>query len=129
MAVNLSARQFLQGNIVETAARILQETGLQPQWLDLEMTESIMQSSDEAIKLLHKLRLMGIRISLDDFGTGYSSLSYLKRLPINTLKIDQSFVRDISGDSVNAAIAKAIVEMAHTLRLKVIAEGVETEDQ
>jgi diguanylate cyclase (GGDEF)-like protein/PAS domain S-box-containing protein len=129
IAVNLSARQILQGNIVEAVSNILQETDLDPKWLTLEMTETIMQNSDEAITLLHKLRLMGVRISLDDFGTGYSSLSYLKRLPINTLKIDQSFVRDISRDSVNAAIAKAIIEMAHTLRLNVIAEGVETEEQ
>lgn len=129
VAVNLSARQILQGNIVETVSRVLQETGLEPKWLTLEMTETIMQNSDEAVKLMHKLRLMGIRISLDDFGTGYSSLSYLKRLPINTLKIDQSFVRDIRRDFTNMAIAKAIIEMAHTLRLNVIAEGVETEEQ
>lgn len=129
IAVNLSARQFLQGNIVETVSSILLETGLAPEWLDLEMTETIMQNSDTAIQLLCELRDMGVQISLDDFGTGYSSLSYLKRMPIHTLKIDQSFVKDISTDSDNTAIAAAIIAMAHTLKLKVIAEGVETGEQ
>ncbi|GAX89032.1 bifunctional diguanylate cyclase/phosphodiesterase [Effusibacillus lacus] len=129
MSVNLSARQFLQHNIVETVERILAETGLEAKWLELEMTESIMQNSVNTVKSLKKLQAMGIKIAIDDFGTGYSSLSYLKQLPIDALKIDKSFVRDITIDQEDAAIAEAIIAMAHSLNLKVTAEGVETEGQ
>ncbi|MFC4767854.1 EAL domain-containing protein [Effusibacillus consociatus] len=133
MSVNLSARQFLQPNVnrnlVKTVKEALETTGLEAKWLVLEMTESIMQNYDNTIETLRQLQEIGVRISIDDFGTGYSSLSYLKRLPIDALKIDQSFVRDLTTDPDHAAIARAIIAMAHSLKLKVTAEGVETEGQ
>jgi len=130
VAVNLSARQFRQQDLVEVIASILQETGLAPAYLDLELTESMMMHNVEsAVVTLNKLKHMGIKLSIDDFGTGYSSLNYLKRFPIDFLKIDKSFVKDITSDSDDAAIACSIIALAHSLRLKVIAEGVETEDQ
>ncbi|MCI0527979.1 MAG: EAL domain-containing protein, partial [Nitrospira sp.] len=110
--------------------RVLEEIGLGPTYLDLELTESaIMENAEVTIRTLHKLKEMGTCISIDDFGTGYSSLSYLKRFPIDILKIDQSFVRDVTTDPDDAAIATLIIAMAHSLRLKVIAEGVETKEQ
>jgi diguanylate cyclase (GGDEF)-like protein/PAS domain S-box-containing protein len=128
-AVNLSARQFQREDLVETVARVLQESGLEPQYLDLEITESVtMHNVERVIMTLHELKDLGIHISLDDFGTGYSSLSYLKHFPIHMLKIDQSFVRDITTDPDDAAIANSIIAMAHSLNIGVIAEGVETED-
>ncbi|OIP08014.1 MAG: hypothetical protein AUK53_10800 [Betaproteobacteria bacterium CG2_30_59_46] len=130
VAVNLSARQFRQPNLVEVVVGILRETGLDPAHLELEVTESlVMQNVEVTIATLGRLKAMGIKLSIDDFGTGYSSLSYLKRFPIDTLKIDQSFVRDITTDPDDAAIAKTIISMAHDLQLRVIAEGVETEEQ
>ena len=130
VAVNLSARQFQQPKLVETVAEILEQTGLDSRFLELELTEgSVMKDPDLAIGKLHELKAMGIKISIDDFGTGYSSLSYLKRFPIDTLKIDQSFVRDINTDADDAAIVAAIITLAHTLKLSVIAEGVETKTQ
>jgi diguanylate cyclase (GGDEF)-like protein/PAS domain S-box-containing protein len=130
VAVNLSARQFRQPDLVEKVAAILGETGLDPAHLELELTESlVMQDVEKTIVTLGRLKAMGVQLSVDDFGTGYSSLSYLKRFPIDTLKIDQSFVRDITTDPDDAAIAKSIISMAHDMQLKVIAEGVETEDQ
>jgi diguanylate cyclase len=130
VGVNLSARQFQQPNLVETVAQILKGTGLDPRFLELELTEgSIMKDPDEAIGKLHELKAMGVKISIDDFGTGYSSLSYLKRFPIDTLKIDQSFVSEINTDSDDAAIVAAIIDLAHALKLNVIAEGVETQEQ
>jgi diguanylate cyclase (GGDEF)-like protein/PAS domain S-box-containing protein len=130
VAVNLSARQFRQPDLVEKVAVILDETGLDPACLELELTESlVMQDVEKTITTLGKLKAMGIKLSVDDFGTGYSSLSYLKRFPIDTLKIDQSFVRDITTDPDDAAIAKSIISMAHDMQLRVIAEGVETEAQ
>ena len=130
VAVNLSARQFHHQNLVETIVRILKETGLDPKYLELELTESIlMQNVEATIKMLCELHAMGIGLSIDDFGTGYSSLSYLKRFPIDILKIDQSFVRDITTDPDDAAIVTAIITLAHSLKLKAIAEGVETEEQ
>jgi EAL domain-containing protein (putative c-di-GMP-specific phosphodiesterase class I) len=111
-------------------AGILESTGLEGRYLTIELTESVMMENAEAtIATLHELKKLGVRISIDDFGTGYSSLSYLKRLPIDTLKIDQSFVRDISGKADDAAIAMLIIDMAHNLKLSVVAEGVETEEQ
>jgi len=130
IAVNLSARQFRQPDLVEMVAAILRETGLDPVCLELELTESlVMQDVEATIATLSRLKAMGLKLSVDDFGTGYSSLSYLKRFPIDTLKIDQSFVRDITTDPDDAAIAKAIISMAHDMQLRVIAEGVETEAQ
>ncbi len=130
VAVNLSARQFRQHDLVEMVTRVLRETGLDPAHLELEVTESlVMQNVEETIATLGRLKAMGIKLSIDDFGTGYSSLNYLKRFPVHTLKIDQSFVRDITTDPSDAAIAKTIISMAHELGLKVIAEGVETEEQ
>jgi diguanylate cyclase (GGDEF)-like protein/PAS domain S-box-containing protein len=130
LTVNLSACQFQQHNLVEMVAQILQETGFEPQLLELEITETVaMEDVDFTSRILNELMGMGIQIAIDDFGTGYSSLNYLKRFPIHTLKIDRSFVHDIITDSQDAAIVSAIIALAQTLNLKVIAEGVETEDQ
>ncbi|MFC7514860.1 EAL domain-containing protein [Herbaspirillum sp. GCM10030257] len=130
IAVNLSARQFYQQDLVATVRDILEETGLPPQLLELELTESMMMSDVEvAAAILRDLKDIGVHLSIDDFGTGYSSLSYLKRFPIDLLKIDQSFVRDITLDPDDAAIVLSIISLAHSLRLEVIAEGVETEAQ
>lgn len=130
VAVNLSARQFQQGDLAAMVVRVLRETNLSAQNLELELTESsIMKNADSAVITLGELREMGVHVAIDDFGTGYSSLGYLKRLPIETLKIDQSFVRDLATDPDNAALVMAIITLAHNLRLKVIAEGVETEEQ
>jgi diguanylate cyclase (GGDEF)-like protein len=130
VAVNLSARQFQQQNLSSVVARILQETGLDPHYLELELTESsIMENAESAVRTLGELKEMGVKIAVDDFGTGYSSLGYLKRLPIDKLKIDQSFVRDVTTDPDDAALVMAIIALAHNLRLEVVAEGVETEEQ
>jgi diguanylate cyclase (GGDEF)-like protein/PAS domain S-box-containing protein len=129
IAVNLSSRQFRKGNLVETVDRILKETNLDPQYLELEITESMMMNVEPAIETLYRLRRLGVQISMDDFGTGYSSLNYLKKFPINRLKIDQSFVRDIQHGTKDSAIVTTIITMAHNLKLNVIAEGVETEEQ
>jgi len=130
VAVNLSARQFQQQDLADTVARILKETGLEPRWLEMEITEGVaMQNADYTNVLLRGMKEMGVRIALDDFGTGYSSLTYLKKFPIDTLKIDQSFVRDLTTDANDAAIANAVIVLAHSLKLSVVAEGVETQDQ
>ncbi len=130
MAVNLSARQFQLRDLIDTVAQVLEETRLDAQFLQLEITEGVaMQDVEFTVTMLRELREMGVQIAMDDFGTGHSSLSYLKRFPINILKIDQSFVRDLTVDPDDAAIASTIIMMAHNLKLKVIAEGVETEDQ
>ncbi len=130
VGVNVSARQFQQQHLAETVLQILEETGLAPEYLELELTESsIMSKAQATIDVLTRLKAMGVTISIDDFGTGFSSLSYLKRLPIDALKIDQSFVRDVTTDPDDAALVMAIVTLAHNLRLQVVAEGVETEEQ
>lgn len=130
IAVNLSARQIKQPNLVNLVANILQETGLDPTLLELEVTESmVMENLQQTTHVLEQLRRMGVAIALDDFGTGYSSLNYLKSFPINTLKIDRSFVRDVAVDANNAAIAQAIITLAHNLHLQVLAEGVEQDEQ
>ncbi|MDF2880323.1 MAG: diguanylate cyclase protein [Clostridiaceae bacterium] len=130
VSVNLSAKQFDQQNLVETIEEILCETGLDPKWLNIEITESIvMLDFNFSIKMLNKLRNMGIHVSLDDFGTGYSSLNYLKVFPIDVLKIDKSFLNNVIEDSIEEIIARAIIELAHKLNLYIIAEGVENIDQ
>lgn len=130
IAVNLSGRQVQQPTLVKVVEQILAETGLEPRYLELEITESIaMHDVEWTISVLQKLQDLGIHISMDDFGTGYSSLSYLKHFPLNTLKIDRSFIRDLMTDTHDAAIIKAVMALGHGLNLKVIAEGVETVEQ
>ena len=130
IAVNFSARQCRQHNIVEVVAQALQDAKLDPQWLQLELTESmVMQNPDQAEILLRRLKALGVSLAMDDFGTGYSSLGYLKRFPFDCLKIDQSFVQNITTEPDDALIASAVIAMAHSLRLYVVAEGVETESQ
>ena len=130
VAVNLSARQFRHAGLVEQVLGILRETGLQAQYLELELTESVlMEDVDAAIAIMAELKEAGVSFSLDDFGTGYSSMSYLSRFAFDTLKIDQSFVRDITTNPINAAIATTTISMARNLRLNVVAEGVESEGQ
>ncbi len=130
VAVNVSARQLGQDDLVQKVGAILEETGMDPSCLELELTESVaMENAESTIKIFTELKRMGVGISIDDFGTGYSSLSYLKRFPIDKLKIDQSFVKDIASNSDDEAIVKAIIAVAHSLKLKVVAEGVETKEQ
>jgi len=130
LSVNFSARQFQQPTFITDVSHILKETNLDPRWLELELTESsIMKDPEEAIEKLHELKLMGINVAIDDFGTGYSSLNYLKRFPIDTLKIDRTFVSDVCKDPHDTAIVRAIIDLGHALDLTVIAEGVETKEQ
>jgi EAL domain-containing protein (putative c-di-GMP-specific phosphodiesterase class I) len=130
VAVNLSARQFADPLLLPKLTRIIQASGLDPSSLELEITESMaMAHGTSAVDVLGKLKSIGVQIAIDDFGTGYSSLAYLKRFPIDTLKVDRSFIRDIPGDSGDRNITRAIISMAHSLRLKVVAEGVETAEQ
>jgi diguanylate cyclase (GGDEF)-like protein len=132
VSVNLSVRQFRQEGLVRTVSRILEETRLDPSQIEMELTESmVMQNVDASIAILQGLKQLGVTLSVDDFGTGYSSLSYLKDLPIDTLKIDRSFVRDIGtgAETEDGVLAQAIISLGHALHLKVIAEGVETDAQ
>jgi EAL domain-containing protein (putative c-di-GMP-specific phosphodiesterase class I) len=130
IAVNLSARQLAWNDLVGEIAQILHETEMAPEYLVLELTEStIMHDTETMVARLRSLKALGLRLAIDDFGTGYSSLSHLKRLPIDTLKIDRSFVHDIPNDRDDAAIATTIIAMTQALNLKVIAEGVESESQ
>ncbi|REK59802.1 MAG: hypothetical protein C6W55_00735 [Thermobacillus sp.] len=128
VAVNVSTRQFEDPKFVEQVEDILEETGMRPEWLELEITESFLQrDKNTVIDMLKQLKDRGIRISIDDFGTGYSSLSQLKNLPIHAVKIDRTFIRHIDTDSMNASIVSAIMALAHSMNLRVVAEGVETE--
>jgi diguanylate cyclase (GGDEF)-like protein/PAS domain S-box-containing protein len=130
VAVNLSARQLRGGNLVNLVGQTLREVGLEGSHLELELTETlVMQDPEHFIPILGKLKDLGVGLSVDDFGTGYSSLSYLKRFPFDCLKIDQSFVRDIATDNNDAVIVRSVISLGHSLGLKVIAEGVETEEQ
>ncbi|PWT76362.1 MAG: diguanylate cyclase [Proteobacteria bacterium] len=130
VAVNIASPHFRQGGLVASVGAALKDTGAEPRWLEVELTESmLMQSGESTLKTLFQLKDMGVRLAIDDFGTGYSSLSYLKRFPLDTLKIDRSFVKDLPRDPEDAAITKAIVAMSHSLKLSVVAEGVETAEQ
>ena len=130
VAVNLSARQFADPLFVPRLTQIIRDSGLEPSSLELEITESVVMSRGEcAVAALEQLKSLGVQLAIDDFGTGYSSLAYLKRFPIDTLKVDRSFIRDVPGDSGDRKITRAIIAMAHSLRLRVVAEGVETAAQ
>ena len=130
MAVNLSIRQIMDDNLLEEIRDTLKESGLAPNLLELEITESmLMQNPDRMIKILTEIKKLGVRLAIDDFGTGYSSLAQLRRFPIDTLKVDRSFIHDLSKDSEDKAITEAIIAMGKTLSLTVVAEGVETEEQ
>ena len=130
MTVNVSGIQFRQVNFIEQVSSILKETGLDPRYLQLELTEStIMQNSESTIKKLRALHDMGVKTSIDDFGTGYSSLKYLKHFPLDTLKIDTSFIKEVTTSQVDQSIVKAIITLAHNFNLKVVAEGVEERGQ
>ena len=130
VAVNLSARQFLRQDVVAWVVAALEASGLAPELLELELTESVIaEDPDEVAASIKRLKSLGVRFSIDDFGTGYSSLSYLRRFPVDSLKIDQSFVKNVGSNADDEAISLAVISLAHSLRLKVIAEGVETEAQ
>ncbi|MDH5536068.1 MAG: EAL domain-containing protein, partial [Betaproteobacteria bacterium] len=130
IAVNLSARQFQRKNLAAVIGQVVQECGVKPALLKLELTESLLMSeAKEAVDTLHELKNLGVQLSVDDFGTGYSSLAYLKRFPLDELKIDRAFIRDAISDPDDAAIAATIINLAHGLTLKVVAEGVETDGQ
>lgn len=129
VSVNISPRQFEQDDFVEMVERVLKDTCLEPQYLELEITEDVIKNIDEAVVILKRLKKMGIKIALDDFGTGYSSLSYLRKLPIDIIKMDKSFVWEIDDGETEIAITTAVIEMGHNLKLLVLAEGVETEEQ
>jgi len=130
VSVNISGVQWRKDDIVECVARALRESGLDASYLELEITESVvMQNAAKTVGMLEQLSRMGVHLSIDDFGTGYSSLSYLKRFQVNTLKIDRAFIRDIASDHEDSAIVQAIVALAHSLQLQVVAEGVENDTQ
>jgi diguanylate cyclase (GGDEF)-like protein len=130
VAVNLSPSQFRQGNIVEMIRDALDQAGLEPRFLEVELTESaVMSDPEESIAILEKLSTMGVLVSVDDFGTGYSSMSYLRRFPIDKLKIDRGFISEVMSRPEDASIVRAIISLAHSLRLKVVAEGVESTEQ
>jgi EAL domain-containing protein (putative c-di-GMP-specific phosphodiesterase class I) len=130
VAVNVSSLEFRSDGFIASLSAILKDTGLDPRYLELELTESVlMQHATSSASALNTLKSMGVRLAVDDFGTGYSSLSYLKRFPIDSLKIDQSFVHDISTGTDDATIVSAVITMAKTLKKFVVAEGVETEEQ
>ncbi|HYP01144.1 MAG TPA: EAL domain-containing protein, partial [Pyrinomonadaceae bacterium] len=130
VSVNLSSKQFIQSDLIQRVTQIIEETKINPEGLKLEITESaVMDDVDTATEMLKKLRALGVKLSIDDFGTGYSSLSYLHRFPIDTLKVDRSFVVNMSEDSENVEIVRTIVSLAQNLGMNVIAEGVETKEQ
>lgn len=130
LALNISGQHFAKNDLLETVTGILAESGLDPGLLELELTEGVLMAhTEKTVKTLKSLKTMGVRLAIDDFGTGFSSLSYLKRFPLDVLKIDRTFIKDIMDDPDDAAITLATIEMAHTLKLQVIAEGVETEAQ
>jgi EAL domain-containing protein (putative c-di-GMP-specific phosphodiesterase class I) len=128
--VNLSLRQLMDDNLLEDIKAALDESGMAPNLLELEITESmVMHNPDRLIELLTDIKKLGVRLAIDDFGTGYSSLAQIKNFPIDTLKVDRSFIRNLSQDSENQAITQAIITMGKNLSLTVVAEGVETQEQ
>jgi EAL domain-containing protein (putative c-di-GMP-specific phosphodiesterase class I) len=130
VSVNLSARQLARAELVGEVAAALEESGVAPECISLEITESVLMEDVEAsLGAIKALRALGVRLGIDDFGTGYSSLGYLKRLPVDTVKVDQSFVDGLGTDPEDSAIVAAVVNLGHTLALNVVAEGVETEEQ
>jgi EAL domain-containing protein (putative c-di-GMP-specific phosphodiesterase class I) len=131
MNINLSSKHFLSPTLLDDIKEILVQTGMPPEQLKLEITETaLMEDADETIRLVHRLKDLGLHLVIDDFGTGYSSLSYLQRLPIDTLKVDRSFVSRIQSEpDGNRNIVEAIISLAHRLKMMVVAEGVETEEQ
>ncbi|MBS4210302.1 EAL domain-containing protein [Bacillus sp. FJAT-50079] len=129
ISVNISVRQLEQGNLVKKVDQILKETGLEPKWLELEVTETVFADMENAATILQEIRKLGVQISIDDFGTGYSSFSYIKHLPVDSLKIDASFIRDIHENDESKAIVKAVLSLANSLNIKVIAEGIEMPEQ
>jgi EAL domain-containing protein (putative c-di-GMP-specific phosphodiesterase class I) len=130
VTVNVSAQQFYRGNIVRTVERVLRETGLEPEWLELELTESLtLDYSETTIKIMQNLKRIGVSLSLDDFGTGWSSLSYLRKFPLDRIKIDRSFMRDIPSEPAAEAVVRSILSLGRNLGFDCIAEGVETRQQ
>ncbi|WNJ82652.1 EAL domain-containing response regulator [Pseudomonas canadensis] len=130
VSVNVSGHQLIEGDLIADIAHILAQTGVEPHWLEVELTEgSLMENTQHTIASLQRLHTMGVKISIDDFGTGYSSLAYLRRFPIDTLKIDIAFIREVTSNPQDAAITRTIIELAHSLNLRVVAEGVETQAQ
>ena len=130
VAVNISAVEFQSKDFLEGVRTILKETRLNPRYLELELTESVLMQNAQATALaLIALKALGVRLAIDDFGTGYSSLSYLRQFPIDTLKIDQSFVREITAGSLDDTIVSAVISMGKTLKHRIVAEGIETEEQ
>ncbi|MBC3301063.1 EAL domain-containing response regulator [Pseudomonas sp. SWRI18] len=130
VSVNVSGHQLIEGDLIADIARILAQTGVAPDLLEVELTEgSLMENTQHTIASLQRLHAMGVKISIDDFGTGYSSLAYLRRFPIDTLKIDIAFIREVTTNPQDAAITRTIIELAHSLNLRVVAEGVETQAQ
>jgi EAL domain-containing protein (putative c-di-GMP-specific phosphodiesterase class I) len=130
IAINVSAVELRNKDFVEGVRTVLQETGLEPRYLELELTETyLMQDAKSTATVLETLKDMGVRLALDDFGTGYSSLSYMRRFPIDTLKIDQSFVRNLATDADDASIVSAVINMGSSLHMRVVAEGIETREQ
>jgi diguanylate cyclase (GGDEF)-like protein/PAS domain S-box-containing protein len=130
VSVNVSPRQFRRDDLVETIGEVLAATGLDPRYLEIELTENmVMHDAEQMVETLHAIKRLGVQIAVDDFGTGYSSLSYLKRFPVDRLKVDRSFVQDIATDADDAAIVRTIIALGHNLGLRVVAEGVETDEQ
>jgi EAL domain-containing protein (putative c-di-GMP-specific phosphodiesterase class I) len=130
MSVNLSVRQFMDNHLLDDIATILKSTGMPPHLLELEITEGmVIHNAERVIKTLRVIKEMGVRIALDDFGTGYSSFGYLREFPVDAVKVDRSFIRDVLDNTEDRAITEAIITMARTLKLNVVAEGVETADQ
>jgi EAL domain-containing protein (putative c-di-GMP-specific phosphodiesterase class I) len=130
VAVNLSARQFRKGDLPQLVKELLDEVNLDPRLLELELTESmVMDDPAGAVRAMEALKELGVGLSLDDFGTGYSSLNYLRRFPVDSLKIDRSFIRDVTSDPSGASVVTSVIDIAHNLGLTAVAEGVETREQ